>query len=165
MNWQEEFAEQDRELGKAIAHFKASMDAWSGAALSQPRRAAGAADSRRFWRSRQSWRCAAGWAMGAFLAAVLLAGGVWQRVHRSQMAGMARHKPMQPAAAEPGIAARQTAPLRSVQTGRSEPTGAATKEAAAASNDALLASVDRDLSRQIPAAMEPLAQLMNDSAQ
>ena len=39
----------------------------------------------------------------------------------------------------------------------------AVKEEAGAQDENLLASVDKDVSREVPAAMEPLAQLMDDN--
>jgi len=89
-----------------------------------------------------SWRVAAGWALGCVLAAGSLGGGLVERHHRQEQAKIA-------AAAE---AARQ-------QKLEAE-------ERAAKENDDLLAKVDNDVSRQVPQAMEPLAQLMaEDDAQ
>jgi hypothetical protein len=83
-----------------------------------------------------SWRVAAGWALGCVLAAGSLGGGLYERHHRQELAKVA-------AAAE---AARQQ---------KLEAEQRAAKE-----NDDLLAKVDSEVSRQVPQAMEPLAQLM-----
>lgn len=158
MNWREDVSEQDRELGEAIAHFKASIDAWSDAAQSQPRTIAYAAARRSRW-----WT--ASWAIGSVLTAALLAAaGVRQAVHRQTMASRGPHRAIEQAATEPSTAAPEAAPPVSAQTGEREPADATVSKNTVAQNDALLASVDRDLSREVPAAMEPLAQLMNSSA-
>ncbi len=83
-----------------------------------------------------SWRVAAGWALGCVLAAGSLGGGLYEHHHRQELAKVA-------AAAE---AARQQ---------KLEAEQRAAKE-----NDDLLAKVDSEVSRQVPQAMEPLAQLM-----
>jgi hypothetical protein len=86
---------------------------------------------------RVSWRLAAGWALGCVLAAGSVGGGLYERHHRQELAKIA--------AAE---AARQQK-LAAEQRVREE-------------DEDLLAKVDKDVSRQVPSAMEPLAQLMND---
>ena len=89
-----------------------------------------------------SWRVAAGWALGCVLAAGSLTGGLYERHHRQEVARIA-------AAAE---AARQQK--------------LAAEERAHEENEDLLAKVDSDVSREVPSAMEPLAQLMaEDEAQ
>ena len=89
-----------------------------------------------------SWRVAAGWALGCVLAAGSLTGGLYERHHRQEVARIA-------AAAE---AARQQK-LAAEQRAHEE-------------NEDLLAKVDSDVSREVPIAMEPLAQLMaEDEAQ
>ena len=89
-----------------------------------------------------SWRMAAGWALGCVLAAGSLTGGVYERHHRQEAAKMV-------AAAQ---AARQQK-LAAEQRAREE-------------DEDLLAKVDSDVTRQVPSAMEPLAQMMaEDEAQ
>ena len=88
-----------------------------------------------------SWRTVAGWALGCVLAAGSIGGGLYDRHHKQELA--------KAAAAE---AARQQKIAETQQTGKDE--------------EDLLAKVDNDLSRQVPRAMEPLAQLMvEDEAQ
>jgi hypothetical protein len=88
-----------------------------------------------------SWRLAAGWALGCVLAAGSLTGGVYERHHKQELARMA-------AAAQ---AAKQQAAAQ--QRTREE-------------DEDLLAKVDSDVSRDVPSAMEPLAQMMaEDGAQ
>lgn len=87
-----------------------------------------------------SWRVVAGWALGCVLAAGSLTGGLYEHHQKKEQARIA-------AAAE---AARQQK-LAAEQRNESED---------------LLAKVDSDVSREVPSAMEPLAQLMfEDDAQ
>lgn len=85
-----------------------------------------------------SWRTAAGWALGCVLALGTVGGGLFEQHHRQQMA--------KAAVAE---AARQQA--------------RANEERASIRDEDLLAKVNSDVSRQIPSAMEPLAQLMDEN--
>jgi hypothetical protein len=151
------------ELEQALKHFKASMDAWSYAAYHRPRTAAKLA-------VRHSWRMAAGWALGCLLAAGSLVGAGHEIYHRQQLAKLAAQK----AAEQRAAAGRATAQPTSVQpvsaqsdkkapaaTVRKVSVGA--QDGARSQDDDLLATVDRDVSREVPAAMEPLAQLMDDN--
>ena len=89
---------------------------------------------------RRIWRLAAGWALGC----VLVAGAATELVH----AGHVRQEQARIAAA--AQAERQR--LAAEQRDRDE--------------EELLAKVDSDVSREVPSAMEPLAQLMaEDDAQ
>jgi hypothetical protein len=81
-----------------------------------------------------SWRVATGWALGCVLAAGSLTGGLYERHHQQELAKMA--------AAE---AARQKQ---------------AAAERANKEEEDFMVKVDSDVSRQVPSAMEPLAQLM-----
>jgi len=83
-----------------------------------------------------SWRLAAGWALGCVLALGCVTSGVNERHHRQQVARIA-------AAAQ---AARQQE-LDAEQRARKD-------------DEDLLAKVDSDVSREVPSAMEPLAQMM-----
>jgi cytochrome c-type biogenesis protein CcmH/NrfG len=88
---------------------------------------------------RTSWRVAAGWALGCVLAVGSLSGGLYERHRLSEQAKIA-------AAAE---AARQQN-MEAEQRRQTEE----------------LAKIDGDVSREVPSAMEPLAQMMiEDSAQ
>jgi hypothetical protein len=86
--------------------------------------------------ARRSWRLAVGWALGCVLATGSLAGGLYE--HHSRQA-MARIKAAQEAKQS------QLAP----------------QQRAGAADEDLLAAVDSDISRSVPAALEPLAQLMD----
>ncbi len=83
----------------------------------------------------RGWRLAVGWALGCVLAAGSLTGGLYQ-YHRQ---AIAKGK------------ADQAAKQRQVIV----------QQRASNTDEDLLADVDNDVSRAVPAAMEPLAQLMD----
>jgi hypothetical protein len=131
----------DPELGQALAHFRASVHAWGQAAYGRPRNAAQMTGTQ--MAARASWRPALGWAPGWVLTCVLIAGGLsggfYEHHHRQVMARMAEQ------ARE--AKARQLA----AQQQRT-------------SDEDLLATVDSDVSRDVPAAMEPLEHLMDEDS-
>lgn len=86
---------------------------------------------------RTSWRAAASWALGCVLAVGSLAGGLYERHHLSEQAKIA-------AAAE----AERQQKLEADQRKQTEE----------------LAKIDGDVSREVPSAMEPLAQMMVDDS-
>ncbi len=118
----------DRELDQALEDFRLSVHAWSEAAYSLPRTAAVAAP-------RGNWRLAAAWALGCVLAAGSLAGGLYDRHHRRELAKIA------------AIQAARQRQLAAAQRARIEDAN-------------FMATVDQDVSQEVPSAMEPLAQLM-----
>lgn len=122
---------EDAALEQALRDFRSSVHSWSEAVYNQPRQTGSVV-------RQGSWRVAAGWALGCVLAAGSVAGGVYERHHRQEVARIA-------AAAQ---AARQQK-LAAEQQARKE-------------NEDLLAKVDSDVSRAVPSAMEPLAQLMTE---
>lgn len=83
---------------------------------------------------RRNWRLAAGWALGCVLVAGSLSGG-----------GLYRHRQQQMRVAAERMAEQQRL---------------AAQEKARQEEEDLLARVDSDVSRPVPSAMEPLAQLM-----
>ena len=85
---------------------------------------------------RQVWRMAAGWALGCVLVVGGASAGVWQH-HQREMRSVAAR-----IAEQQRLAVQQRN-----QQARQE-------------DEDLLAKVDSDVSREVPAAMEPLAQLM-----
>lgn len=123
---------QDVELEEALKNFKSSISAWSEAAYNRPR-------TMRPEVKRRSWRLALGWAMGCLLVAGSVSGGLFERQHRLELA--------RNAAAQ--RAAEQQKQVRE-QRAREE------------DEEDLLAKVDSDVSRQVPSAMEPLAQMMTE---
>jgi len=177
MNWEQdnsgESREMDVELKQALKHFKASMDAWSyavstDAAYSRPRTAAKLA-------ARHSWRMVAAWALGCLLAVGSVAGAGHEIYRRQELAKIAAQQAAQKAAEERAAAARATAQPAGAQPEKKTSTATTRKVSAGApdsargqdsvrgQDDDLLASVDSDVSRAVPAAMEPLAQLMDDN--
>lgn len=125
-----ETQDQDFELEQALKHFKSSVHAWSEAEYSRPR--AWTREVR-----HRSWRLALGWAMGCALVVGSVSGGLLERQHKLELAK---------------IAAQQQAAERQKQLLEQQ----AVKE----TDEALLAGVDSDISRGVPSAMEPLAQMM-----
>jgi hypothetical protein len=77
--------------------------------------------------------------MGCLLVAGSVSGGLFERQHRQEQARVAAQQ----------RAAEQQRELRAQQQ-------------AGETDEALLAGVDSDVSRQVPSAMEPLAQMMSD---
>ncbi len=85
-------------------------------------------------RRSNAWRLAAAWTLGLGLMAGGISGGVYERHHRQELARIAAE---QQAARQKLIAEERV------------------KE-----EEEMLAKVDRDVSREVPSAMEPLTQLM-----
>ena len=83
---------------------------------------------------RTAWRRASAWALGCVLAVGVASGGMYERHHQQELARVA--------------AVREAEHQRELA------------EQHARETEDLLAKVDRDISRQVPNAMEPLAQLM-----
>ncbi len=140
----------DPVVAGALKHFKASVVAWSEAAYSQPRTADRTA--------RRTWRLAASSALGCLLAAGSLAGILYERHVQQESARIAAIKAAQQKAALNRKVTEQ--PVASTTKATQPPI--AVKNAANEDED-LLATVDSDVSRQVPAAMEPLAQMMESS--
>ena len=86
---------------------------------------------------RHGWRLAASVGLGCLLTAGSLAGGFYEHHQRQEMARLAAQQKLE---LERQEAARQRAQA----------------------DDKLLAAVDSDISREVPSALEPLAQLMDD---
>jgi len=123
---------QDEIIEDALHNFKLSVHAWSDTAYTRPRPAAQTLRHR-------SWRLAAGWALGCALVAGTISGGVIEHQHQLDLA---RHAAAQKAAQQEKLLKEQ--------------------QASQVDEEDLLAKVDSDVSRQVPSAMEPLAQMMSD---
>jgi hypothetical protein len=121
----------DAELEQALRNFRDSIHAWSEAAYSRTRPLV-------LEVRRRSWRLAAGWALGCVLVAGSVGGGLFERHQSRELARIAAQQ----------RAAEQQRQLVEQQARARE------------SDEALLARVDSDVSREVPSAMEPLAQLM-----
>jgi hypothetical protein len=129
-----ERAADQEDLELALKNFKSSVHAWSEAMYSRPRTAAHQVRQR-------SWRLALSWALGCTLLAVTVSGGLLERHYRVEQARIAAQQ----------RAAEQQKQLREQQA------------RAQVSDEALLAEVDSDVSRQVPSALEPLAQMMDET--
>lgn len=124
----------DPAMKQALGDFKTSVHAWSDAAYQRPRTAESAV-------LRRSWRLAAGWSLAAVLLTGTVSGGFYEH-HRAQVAAQL--------AAQREAEQQRTLALQQA-------------EDAAQQEDDVLASVDKDVSREVPSAMEPLAQLGDES--
>jgi hypothetical protein len=125
-------------LENVLRNFRTSVHAWSEAELSRPRVIALPAH-------RHSWRFAAAWALGCLIAAGTLSAGLYQ-YHRSQSLTSMVHRP-------------QVQQIEQEQPQVPQPIAS---EHAGQGDEGLMAVVDSDVSRPVPTAMEPLAQLMDD---
>ena len=126
---------EDLELELALKNFKSSVHAWSDAAYRRPRAFTKEVRLR-------SWRLALGWALGCVLVAGSVSGGLLQRHHRVEQARIAAQQ----------RAAEQRKQVREQQA----------RAQVSDSDEVLLAGVDSDVARQVPSALEPLAQMMAD---
>ena len=133
----DEGREFEAKIEQALKDFRSSVHAWSEAEYSRPRAVKLV--------HLRSWRVAAGWALGCVLAAGSLAGAVYERHHRHELARIAAVEAAAQKAAQERAASEQAAAANALTTDRD-----------------LLATVDSDVSREVPAAMEPLAQMMDD---
>ena len=133
-------AAQDVEMDEALRDFRLSVCAWSEAAISRPRAAVAMRRSR-------NWQLATALALGCVLIAGGVSGGIYKHLHRQLAAGWEQHPQETPI-----TVARAVEPDRPSAVQRNQP--------AREEEEDLLASVDSDVSQQVPAVMEPLAQLM-----
>lgn len=135
MSWNDRLAgeSEDPVVEQALKNFKASVDAWSDTAYNRPRTLRIA---------RRSWQRAAAWALGCAVAAASVGGALYERQHQQEQARIAADRAAAQKATEAKLAAEE--------------------QTAGEADQDLLASVDDDISRAVPAAMEPLAQLMDE---
>ena len=127
----DEMLNADAELDSALRDFKMSMRAWSEAELSRPRTV-------KVTTRTAVWRMAAGWAMGCVLVLGVGSAGVYEHERRVE-------------------AAREQAKLAAEQEAQRK----LDVQNSALDEDALLLHVDSDVARQVPAAMDPLAGLVD----
>jgi hypothetical protein len=129
---------EDLALEQTLKNFRMSVVAWSDAAYSRPRTVTQTV-------RRRSWRLVAGGALGCALLAGGVAGVGYERHQRQEAARIA--------------AARVVEQQRLVR----EQQNLLREEQAKAEDEDLLSKVDSDVSREVPSAMEPLAQLMAEN--
>lgn len=130
---QVELEAQELELKDALTNFRSSMHAWSESAYSRARITETVVRQR-------TWRLAAGWALGCAIAAGSVSGVVYQKHHQEELAKAA------------AAAAQRVTEQKKL----------AAEKMAREDEEDLLAKVDSDVSREVPSAMEPLAQLMSE---
>lgn len=129
-----EETESESKLEQALSDFRSSVHAWSETAYSRPHTV-------ELTLRRRGWRLAAGWALGCALVVGGVSGAVMEHQRQQQAARVA-------AAAEQQARQQQmAAPNQHVR--QQDPT--------------LMADVDSDTAQEVPDAMQPLAQLMEDS--
>jgi hypothetical protein len=128
----------DAEMQDVLKDFRLSVHATSDAAYNRPRTAVLAVRHR-------SWRLAAGWALGCVLVAGSASGLVYDRHHKQ-------------------VVARQAEAARQAEQKRLLAQEQARLDQAREEEEDLLAKVDSDVSREVPSAMEPLAQLVAGDA-
>lgn len=133
--------EPEPELDEALREFRLSVHAWSAAAYSRPRMAPESPAR------RPAWRLAAAWSLGCALIAAGVSGGIYAHFYWQQAA--AGQQPRQEMRIAESRAAEAAQPVVEQRNQR-----------ASIEEEDLLAKVDSEVSRQVPAAMEPLAQLM-----
>jgi hypothetical protein len=154
----------DPVMSGALKHFKASVDAWSETAYSRPKFYESRLNETRLSESRSTavaqhnWRLAASWALGCLLIAGSLAGGLYEHRQRQEAARAAE---MKAAEQKVRLAAEQRVTAMPVVANVATRRQSTAAKRAANMDEDLLATVDNDVSRQVPAAMEPLAQMMD----
>lgn len=134
--------ELDQIVEEALINFRLSVHAWSEAVQGRTRELGASAPQRRVW------RMAAAWGLGC----VLVAGGVSTAIYE-------RHEKQVKIAA---VLEAQRRRQLGQEKAREEENLLARVDKMDTEED-LLAKVDSDVSRQVPSAMEPLAQLMVDN--
>ena len=124
----------DPVLKQALGEFKSSVRAWSDAVYSRPRA------TREFVVRKR--KIAAGWSFAAVLLAGALPGGLYHRHQQDEIAAR--------------LAAQRAVEQQRQADERQRALDAQRDEQ---KDEEILASVDKDLSREVPTAMESLAQL------
>jgi len=144
------FAGKQDEFDETLQDFRLSVHAWSEAAYLRPRKVQ--ANSAHWSASR----LAVGWALGCVLAIGGASTGIWEHHQQEVRSAAAR------VAEQERLAARQrNQQAPEVKEDQLAKAGSEDNLLARADSEAdLLAKVDSDVSRAVPAAMEPLAQLM-----
>ena len=132
-----EGAEMDARLNQALVDFRSSVNAWSDAAYSRAR----VAEIRV---RRRSWRLAAGWALGCALVAGGITGGIVEHQRQQEATRMAAAEGQQAQRQQMAMELRQAQAQDHIQ------------------DAGLMAKVDSDTAQEVPDAMQPLAQLMDD---
>lgn len=131
-----EGAEADTSLDQALKDFHLSVHTWSQAAYSRPRTTDVSI-------RRRSWRLAVGWALGCALVAGGIGGGIIE--HQRQQEAT-RVPPAEQQAQQQQVATAQVQARPQIHS----------------QDQNLMAKVDSDTAQEVPDAMEPLAQMMEE---
>ncbi len=123
------------ELESALRDFRASVHAWSDAAYHRPRALQASAAH------GIAWRRAAAWVLSLAISAGMLTFGLYERHQHQVQAALAHQREVEQQQEQARQRAREA-------------------EEQLAKIDNELARVDMDVSREVPRAMEPLAQLV-----
>lgn len=134
--------ELDAEMQQVLSDLRSSVHAWSDAAYHRPRTIPSA--------EHRVWRSALGWALGCLLAAGAVSTGLYQSQHKPDRNQTAQQT-VQP---HSGTAVQQNSAKSYAAMVQEQPAGE--------EDDALMAKVDSEVSRQVPSAMDPLAQLLDE---
>lgn len=143
----------EAELEPVLHDFRDSVHAWSAAEYGRPRTLAHAAVHRTLWR-------ATAWALGCVLVVAGVSAGLYGHLHQQELA-LTQHR-QQPPVTTAVSALATPAPETSAAEAPAE--RGAQGQSQKDENADLLAAVDSAVSRQVPSAMEPLAQLMDSSS-
>ncbi|UWZ82054.1 hypothetical protein [Occallatibacter riparius] len=122
----------DPVLRSALGDFRASLHAWSDAAYNRPRPALSSAPQ------AIAWRRAIGWVLSLILSFGILGTAAYERHHSQIIAQERQHQ-------------------QDLERQRLADEQRARESAAATDTEDLMAAVDSAVSRQVPAAMAPLA--------
>ena len=127
------FAEvEDPKLREALQDFRANVHAWSDAAYSARRTES--------VRPAAVWRRTVAWALSLTLSIGAVSGALYDRHHQRVLAEQQHQRELQMEQQQKQLAAEQHE----------------------RDSEDLLANVDSDIAREVPAAMEPLAEMMTD---
>jgi hypothetical protein len=154
-NQRESIEVAEAELEQTLRNFRSSVHAWSEAEFVRPRTVFAA-------EHRRTWRSAAAWALGCALAAGTLSAGIYEHHSHHQLARLAHQVAAQRAAAQQ-TEQKQLAAKQDASQNQDTAEGA-TQAPTQGADEKLMAAVDQDVSQQVPSAMEPLAQLMDEGA-
>jgi len=130
-------------VGEALRDFRVSVQAWSDAAYHRPRPAVAVAH-------RTAWRRSVTWVLSLALSLGMVGTAGWEHHHQNEIAR--QHEQQQ----------REQERRRQLAEQQAVAEQQARAQQHAQDSEDLLAKVDSDVSREVPAAMEPLAQLMTD---
>lgn len=142
----------DPELEAVLKNLRASVHAWSAATYASRSETGSRAVILSPAPHRTLWHRSLIWALSIILAAGVVTAGVYQYQEKEQV---------QKAAIERELEHERQVKQEGAQRAGVAPVGEAAPERGR-DVDELLARVDRDVARETPSAMEPLASLMDD---